>query len=533
MLPEDRNCGLSSTSWTAASATCAHTNWFASKNKHDEETAMNAFEKSGSTAVRTEKMLIDGAWVSAADGRELPVEAPGSRTTIAHIPRGGAEDINRAVAAAEAAFPSWSHVAPRDRGRLLQQIADRLEANAQELARILAEETGNALRTQARGEANSAVDIFRYFGGLASELKGETVPLGEHVLSYTRREPIGVVGAIIPWNAPVALAALKIAPALCSGNTLVLKAAEDAPLGVLLCARICQELLPKGVLNVVTGLGEEAGAALSAHPTVRKLSFTGSTEVGKIIMRAAADRIVPVSLELGGKSPSIVYADANEDWAVDGIINAMRFTRQSQSCTAGSRLFLHADIYDDFLSRLAAKLESLKIGDPLDEATDIGAIINEKQFRKVCTYVEEGLNHEGARALVGGLPPTDGPLSKGYFALPTIFTHAENDWRMAREEIFGPVLVAIPWTDEDEVIRMANNTHYGLAGYVWTHDIGRGLRTAHRIEAGWVQVNQGLGQFPGQSYGGTKQSGIGREQSLEGMLDSFTQRKSVTVNLNV
>jgi acyl-CoA reductase-like NAD-dependent aldehyde dehydrogenase len=240
-----------------------------------------------------------------------------------------------------------------------------------------------------------------------------------------------------------------------------------------------------------------------------------------------------VSLELGGKSPSIVYADANEDWAVDGIINAMRFTRQSQSCTAGSRLFLHADIYDDFLSRLAAKLESLKIGDPLDEATDIGAIINEKQFRKVCAYVEEGLNHEGARALVGGLPPTDGPLSKGYFALPTIFTHAENDWRMAREEIFGPVLVAIPWTDEDEVIRMANNTHYGLAGYVWTHDIGRGLRTAHRIEAGWVQVNQGLGQFPGQSYGGIKQSGIGREQSLEGMLDSFTQRKSVTVNLNV
>jgi betaine-aldehyde dehydrogenase len=401
------------------------------------------------------------------------------------------------------------------------------------MARILAEETGNALRTQARGEARSAVDIFRYFGGLASELKGETIPLGEHVLSYTRREPLGVVGAIIPWNAPVALAALKIAPALCAGNTLVLKAAEDAPLGVLLCARICSELLPKGVLNVVTGLGEEAGAALSAHPVVRKLSFTGSTEVGKIIMRAAADRIVPVSLELGGKSPSIVYPDANEDWAVDGIINAMRYTRQSQSCTAGSRLFLHADIFDDFLAKLAARLAKLKIGDPLDETTDIGAIINEKQFRKVCGYVEEGLGVKGAKLLLGGLPPKDGPLSKGYFAMPTVFANAANDWRMAREEIFGPVLVAIRWTDEEEAIRMANDTHYGLAGYVWTHDIGKGLRTAHRLEAGWVQVNQGLGQFPGQSYGGIKQSGIGREHSLEGMLDSFTQRKNVTVNLAV
>lgn len=494
---------------------------------------MNAPDQIGAANVKVEKMLIDGDWVEAADGRRLAVESPGTRATIAETPRGGEVDVGRAVAAAEAAFPAWSQVAPRDRGRILQKIADQLEARVEEMARILAQETGNALRTQARGEAASAVDIFRYFGGLASELKGETIPLGEHVLSYTRREPIGVVGAIIPWNAPVALAALKIAPALCAGNTLVLKAAEDAPLGVLLCAKICQDFLPKGVLNVVTGLGEEAGAALSAHPTVRKLSFTGSTEVGKIIMRAAADRIVPVSLELGGKSPSIVYPDANEDWAIDGIINAMRFTRQSQSCTAGSRLFLHADIYDDFLGKLAGKLEKFTIGDPLDEATDIGAIINEKQFQKVCGYVEEGLQEKGAELLLGGLPPKDGPLAQGYFALPTIFAHADNGWRMTREEIFGPVLVAIPWTDEDEVIRMANNTHYGLAGYVWTHDIGRGLRAAHRIEAGWVQVNQGLGQFPGQSYGGIKQSGIGREHSLEGMLDSFTQRKNVTVNLTV
>ena len=267
------------------------------------------------------------------------------------------------------------------------------------------------------------------------------------------------------------------------------------------------------------------------HPGVRKLSFTGSTEVGKLIMRAAAERIVPVSLELGGKSPSIVYPDANEDWVVDGIIAAMRFTRQSQSCTAGSRLFLHADIFDDFLAALAEKTAKLKIGDPLDEATDIGAIINEKQFKKVCGYVEEGLQQPGAKLLFGGLPPKTGPLAAGLFRhsdgvrqrRQRLAPGARGDLRSrARSPSAGPMrprLSAWPTT-----------RHYGLAAYVWTHDIGRALRAAHSIEAGWVQVNQGLGQSPGHSYGGIKQSGIGREFSLEGMLDSFTQQKNVTVN---
>src|SRR6185312_6553318 len=455
------------------------------------------------------QMLIGGAWVGSASGATLTVENPAKRQPIADIPRGAAADVDRAVEAAARAFPAWSKVAPRDRGRLLLQIAEALEARGKELARTIALETGNALRTQARGEARLSADIFRYFGGLAGELKGETIPLGENVLSYTRREPLGVVGAIIPWNAPVLLGALKIAPALCAGNTLVLKAAEDAPLGVLLMAEVCQEFLPPGVLNVLTGLGEECGAALSQHPAIRKLSFTGSTEVGKLIMRAAADRIVPVSLELGGKSPSIVYPDADEDWVVEGVIAGMRFTRQSQSCTAGSRLFRHADIFDSFLDKLRVKTQALKLGDPLDEETDIGAIINNKQFRKVCGYVEDGLKRKDARLVFGGLPPKEGPLSEGYFAVPTVFADTSNDWRLAREEIFGPVLVAIPWRDEAEAIRMANDSHYGLAAYVWTHDIGSALRTAHAIESGWVQVNQGLGQQPGHSYGGYKQSGIG------------------------
>ena len=478
------------------------------------------------------QMIIDGTAVDAHDGRVIDVENPATRQVIAQVPRGGEADVDRAVQSAARAFVSWREVAPRDRGRLLMKIADVLEAEIEPIARIVAQETGNAIRTQARGELKVTADVFRYFGGLASEAKGETIPLGENMLSYTRREPIGVVGGIVPWNMPVGLGTLKIAMSAAVGNTLVLKAAEDAPLGLLRVAEVCQQFLPPGVLNLITGYGEEAGAALAKHPLVRKLSFTGSTEVGKLIMHAAAERIVPVSLELGGKSPAIVFPDSNDDRTVDGVITGMRFTRQGQSCTAGSRLFLHTSIFDSFLEKVTAKLSTLKIGDPLDEQTDMGSIINRKQFDRVCSYIKDGLGQKEGRVLIGGLPPKDGPLAQGYFVQPTVFAGVANDWRIAREEIFGPVMVAIPWEDEREAIRMANDSHYGLAAYVWGRDITRALRTAHAIESGWVQVNQGGGQLPGMSYGGFKQSGIGREYSLEGMLDSFTQRKSVTVNLS-
>src|SRR2546426_8746453 len=484
-------------------------------------------------AVQREPMLIDGQWSEAADGRFLPVTNPAVReSVIAEVPRASEADVDRAVRAAAKAFESWRVTAPRERGRLMLRIADDLETRLEEFARLLATETGNAIRTIARPEVKSVIDLFRYYGGLPGELKGETIPLNEQLLSYTRREPLGVVAAIVPWNVPLLLSVVKVAPALVAGNTMVLKPASDAPLAVLLLGRLAQAHLPPGVLNVITGTGEEAGMALVRHPLVAKLSFTGNTETGKAVMRLAAERVVPTTLELGGKSPAIVFPDVDEEKTADGVISGMRFTRQGQSCTAGSRLFLHEKIFDSFLAKLAQKLAALRIGDPLDESTDMGAVINKRQFEKICGYIDEGLRQEGARAVIGGVPADDGPLAKGYFVEPTIIPNVRNDWRVAREEIFGPVLVAIPWTDLDEAIRMANATHYGLAAYVWTRDLSRAITTAHRIESGWVQINQGLGQFPGQSDGGYKQSGMGREYSLEGMLDSYTQRKNVTINLS-
>ncbi len=477
------------------------------------------------TDVRSVEQLIGGAWGPSDSGEWIDVENPGRGEVIARVPASVPSDVDRAVAAAKEAFPAWRARPSRERGALLQKVGDLIAEHAEEIARLIASETGNALRTQARAEAAAGADIFRYYGEIASEQKGETLPLGDGLLSYTVREPLGVVGAIVPWNAPVTLSSLKIAMALTTGNTIVLKTAELAPLAVLRMAELAAEVLPAGVLNVINGSGSVVGSHLAEHPDVAKLTFTGSTGVGSAIMAKAAGRIVPVTLELGGKSPVIVFPDSDDDATVAGVIAGMRFTRQGQSCTAGSRLFLHEDIYDSFLAKLTTQLEKFAIGDPLDESSDIGAIVSKKQYDTVCRYIRSGLE-QGGTLITGGVEnPVDGG---GYYVAPTVIGGADPDWDVVRDEVFGPVLVVLPWRDEDEVVKAANDSTYGLAGYVWSKDLATALRTAHRLEVGWVQVNRGGGQIPGMAYGGIKQSGLGREYSVAGALESFTQHKSIT-----
>jgi aldehyde dehydrogenase (NAD+) len=487
------------------------------------------------TAVPDRRMLIGGAWVESETGQWSDVLSPGhGGLVLGRVPAGSVGDADRAVEAARRAFPGWRGVHFKDRQFALLKIADALEDAAEDLARLTAADTGNALRTQARPEVATLVSLFRYFGGIAGEFKGTVLPAGDDQLQYTRREPLGVVAAILPWNSPLMIAAMKVPAALAAGNTVVLKPAEDAPLTILSMARITSPFLPPGVLNVVTGKGRVVGEALLQHPGVDKVSFTGSTEVGRHVGETAGSRLAHVSLELGGKSPSIVFADAATpdriDTTVAGVLTAMRFTRQGQSCTAGSRLFVHRDVYDAVVDKLVEKVSALIIGDPLDEATDMGSIINESQYRQIRDYISDGKAQPGVSVALDGSELSLEGLD-GFYQGPTILTGVDNSWRIAREEIFGPVLVVIPWSDRDDVIAMANDSHYGLAAYIWTTDLTAALDTAHRIESGWVQVNQGGGQVVGQSYGGYKASGLGREFSLEGALEGFTQTKQINVRL--
>lgn len=475
--------------------------------------------------------FIDGKWVQPTGGQTLKIENPSRRTTICEIRASGAAEIDLAAQAARKAFPGWRKLAASERGKLLTELGNRVAAKQEEIARVLAAETGNALRTQSRGETGAAANVFKYYGGTSVEQKGETLPLGPGLFSYSTREPHGVVGAIIPWNSPLVLAAVKISMALATGNCMIMKPAEDAPLAVLKVFELAADLFPAGVLNVVTGTGEEAGAALTAHPGIDKVSFTGSSEVGKLVGHAAADRIAQVTLELGGKSPTIVFPDAADDRHVDktvaGIVNAVRFARQGQSCTAGTRLFLHTSVWDKVLPRVIEAVKAMKVGDALDEATDIGAVINTERYGEIRAFLAQA-KEQGAEFALGDVPAevsADMPLAPEC----VILTGVDNSWRIAREEVFGPVLCVIPWEDEADVVEMANDTHYGLAAFVFTHDVSTILRMSRLIDAGWLQINQGGGQIPGMSYGGIKQSGIGSEYSIEGALDAYTFRKSVTI----
>jgi aldehyde dehydrogenase (NAD+) len=477
------------------------------------------------------KLLIDGTLRPAVSGRSFAVVNPATGATIAEAAEGGAADVDLAVAAATKAQKAWAKTASRERGRLVGECGRLLSAHSEELGRLIALETGKALRTESRIEASVDADIFTFYGGLGSELKGETVPFRPDMLTLTLREPIGVVGAIIPWNVPVMLMALKIAPALVAGNAVIVKAAEEAPLATLRACQIMNQVLPPGVFNLLTGDGPGCGAPLVAHKGVGKVTFTGSVETGKIVYHAAADKLIPVTLELGGKSPMIVMGDADIDKAVAGAVSGMRFTRQGQSCTAASRIFVHESVHDAFVDKLKGKVDAMVMGDPLDEKTDIGAIISRPQFDKVQSYIRIGEETKGMRALRCSSMPKDAALRDGLFVQPVIFTGGGNDNRLAREEIFGPVTCVIRFRDYEEALAAANDSEYGLAATIWTRDLKTALDASHRLEAGFVQVNQNLVVQANLSYGGVKNSGLGKEASLEAMLEHFTHKKTIIMNM--
>jgi aldehyde dehydrogenase (NAD+) len=474
--------------------------------------------------------LIGGRLVAARGGKTFPVVNPATGEQVAEAADGDAGDVDAAVADAGRAQRDWAKVPARKRGALVAQCAGLIRAHVEELARLIALETGKALRTESRVEANTVGDILEFFGGLGGELKGESVPFAPNVLSVTVREPLGVVGAIIPWNVPMLLMALKIAPALVAGNTVVVKSAEEAPLAVLRICELMNRVLPPGCFNMLSGFGPECGAPLVAHKDVKKVTFTGSVEVGRIVARAAAEKLIPVTLELGGKSPMLVFADCDFDKTVAGAITSMRFTRQGQSCTAASRIYVERPIFDRFVDALAARVDAMVMGDPLDEATDIGTIISTGQFEKVRAFIDEGRATAGATGRACSRLPEDPALRKGLFIQPHIFTGLPNSSRLVQEEIFGPVTCVFPFDDVEAVLAAANDSEYGLAASVWTNNLKVGLDLAHRLEAGLVQINQNLVVQANLSYGGVKSSGLGKEASLEAMQEHFTHKKTIMVN---
>lgn len=478
------------------------------------------------------RILIDGKLVPTALGRQFELRDPATQTLICGVADADAADVDRAVTVARCAQPTWAALPARERGKLLTEGSRVLMAHAEELSTLLALESGKALRTECRPEAYNFADALQFFGGLGGEIKGETVPLRPGVLSYTQREALGVVAAVLPWNVPLMLMAIKIAPALVAGNAVIVKSAEEAPLAVLRAVELLNGVLPPGVLNVLSGGGAGCGAPLVAHPHVAKITFTGSVETGKLIYQAAAAKLVPVTLELGGKSPMLVLADADVEKAAVGALAAMRFTRQGQSCTAASRILVHRSLHDDFVNQLRAKVDRLVIGDPFDEETDIGAIISQSQMDKIQGYIELGRSTNGATAYECGSLPDRGPLADGLFLRPVIFTGLDNQHPVAREEIFGPVTCVMPFDTFEEAIAIANDSDFGLAASVWTRDIRLALQAVQALQAGFVQVNQAQVAGLNISYGGFKQSGLGRELTLESMLEHFTARKSVILNFD-
>ncbi|HYG10505.1 MAG TPA: betaine-aldehyde dehydrogenase [Pyrinomonadaceae bacterium] len=488
--------------------------------------------QAASESPRKYQLFIGGQWVDAESGKTFATPNPSTGETLAEVAEADKADVDKAVAAARRAFEGkWSRMSARDRGRLLYKLSQLIESKSQELAALETADNGKPIKESMYIDLPGVVENFEYFAGWATKIEGETIPVPGQMFNYTLREPLGVCGQIIPWNFPLLMAAWKLAPALAAGNTVVLKPAEQTPVTAMELGKLFQEAgFPEGVVNIVPGYGETAGAALASHPGIDKIAFTGSTEVGKIIARTAADNLTKVSLELGGKAPNIVFADADIEQAVNGAMMGI-FFNQGQVCCAGSRLFLDERVKDEFLERFKERAERVKVGDPMDMTTQMGPQVSEEQLTRIRSYVDIARG-EGATVFTGGgSPELEGNFKNGYFFQPTVFSEVQNSMRVAQEEIFGPVASAISFKDEKDLIRQANDTIYGLSAGIWTKDITRAHRFAKEIKAGTVWINTFNMMNAASPFGGYKQSGYGREMGRHA-LELYTHVKSVWVDLS-
>ena len=475
------------------------------------------------------QLFIGGQWRDASDGEFFTTKCPANGEKLAECAQATKEDVDDAVREAWKAFETWKKVPTSERAAILNKIADIIDANTEHLAMVESLDNGKPIRETMAIDIPLSAKHFRYFAGCIMAEEGSANILDEQFLSLILREPIGVVGQIVPWNFPFLMAAWKLAPVLAAGCCTVFKPSSDTSLSVLEFARLVQDVIPKGVFNVITGSGSKSGQYMLDHKGFRKLAFTGSTEVGRQVALAAADRLIPATLELGGKSANIFFPDCNWEQAIDGLQLGILFN-QGQVCCAGSRVFVHEDIYDKFLEDAAKAFNNVKVGVSWDPETQMGSQINERQLEKILSYVEIG-KQEGARLICGGERITDGELAKGCFMRPTLLADVTNDMRVAQEEIFGPVACILKFRDEDEVIRMANDNAYGLGGAVWTRDLNRAIRVSRGIETGRMWVNT-YNQIPeGSPFGGYKESGIGRE-THKVILEHYTQMKNIMINLS-
>jgi betaine-aldehyde dehydrogenase len=476
------------------------------------------------------QLFIGGKFVDAADGATLTSVNPHDNSAIADVAMAGREDIDRAVAAAKAAFPAWSHLSGSERGRILLRLADKIEANLDELARLEALDTGHPLRDARILDVPRTAMTFRYFGGMADKVEGSVVPVDVGFFNYLLREPIGVVGQVVPWNFPIMFTSWKLGPALAAGNCVVMKPAEITPLTSLKIAELMAEAgMPEGVVNMVPGLGAVAGQYIAEHPDIGKICFTGSTATGRRIVQASAGNLKKVQLELGGKGANIVFDDADLTAAINGSAYAI-FHNQGQACIAGSRLMLHERIADEFLERFNALAKSIRLGNPLDMNTEMGPLTSALHRDRVLSYVSVA-REQGGQVLLGGKAPDNAALSKGFYIEPTVVRAKNYRDRIAQEEVFGPFLTVLTFANDDEALAIANGTEYALGGGLWTRDISRAHRFAREMHSGMIWINTYKRAHPASPFGGFGQSGYGRDMGFEAMHE-YTQVKSVWVNVD-